>query len=408
MVNKIVVAVIVFDRFDNIREWVRCFNMCQTLDAQLVVVHNYENIDARDAYAQFCAEMGVSYVPRENIGYDIGAFQDVCRGRLDGFPEFDYLLWCTDDVLPMRKDFVAQYFDKMLPDVGVVAMEISPEVRLHIRTTAFMIRKSVAKRLEFHADPISTKQQCYMFEHRAADGTFLDQVNKMKLLSVQVEGHLGQSPFWDMGHSKKDRQSEHYLMFPKPEQSAKKVAIICPIFNNEFPDIITSILNQTHDNWHLFLVHDGPAKYKIRYPADERVSYEETINRGGNWGHYIRRDWIDRLAGSDFDYIVITNADNYHAPVYLEYMIRGFKNGEVAVFHSEMVHSYTGWGIIKCKPKQGYLDCAGVMIRKDVACAVRWKDVTSHSADWNFFQDIINAHGVDKFGKVEGCLLMHN
>jgi hypothetical protein len=48
------------------------------------------------------------------------------------------------------------------------------------------------------------------------------------------------------------------------------------------------------------------------------------------------------------------------------------------------------------------------MLKLAEAKAVGWNDVTSHSADWFFFNDIINRYGQHSFAKVEGCLLIHN
>src|SRR6188768_1108434 len=100
---KVVVAVIIYDRFYNLVEWIRCWQMCATHDAELVIVHNYANEPDRDSYTGYCAERGIKYIARENVGFDIGAFQDVCKNRLEGFPEFDYLLWVCDDALLCAK-----------------------------------------------------------------------------------------------------------------------------------------------------------------------------------------------------------------------------------------------------------------------------------------------------------------
>jgi hypothetical protein len=411
MSEKTIVVVVVYDRFDNLKEWVRCWNMCETQGYQLVVIHNYENTEARDAYLNFCAQAGVSYVPRVNIGYDIGAFQDVCRDRLKDFPEWSTLIWCTDDNLPMRKDFIKQYVDKMTAGVGVVAMEISTQVRLHIRTTGFCIRKEVAQRLTFNCDPLKTKEDCYQFEHRNISNHFLLQIQRMKLKSVQV-CDIRTSPFWDSGNKRtKTREREHYLMFPKPSASTKKVVFICPVYNS-YPEIISSLINQTHSNWELLLIHDGPSELDINSivlaAKDERITYLETEKRAGNWGHSIRRDWLRKLKDSDADYIVITNADNFYAPVFCEYMIKGFDNGQVATYCSKMGHSYTAWGVIDCKIEQGYIDCGSVMVRADVATEIGWNDIHSHSSDWLYFNDIIQKHGKEKFAKVEGLLFIHN
>lgn len=408
----IVIAVIVYDRFDNIKEWVRCWAMCETQGAQLVIIHNYDSIEAREAYYAFCQEAGILYIPHENIGFDIGRFQDVCRNRLEGFPDYEYLIWCCDDSLPMRKDFVKQYVDHFKnPKVGVAALEISKSVRNHIRTTGFAVRKELAERLQFSADPIITKQDCYLFEHRGGSTIFLDQVLRLGYKAVQVSP-VDSACFWDSGFKKyRNREKEHYQLFPRPAQSKGKVAFICPVYNS-YPEVISSLINQTHKDWRLFLIHDGPSSMDIKAiveaTRDQRITYIETEARRGNWGHSYRKEYLEKLKDSDFDYIVITNADNHHAPTYCEYLLRGFTNGQVAVYHDQMVHSYLGWGIINCKLQQGYVDCAGVMVRKDVACEIGWRDVEAHSADWLYFNDIIQKYGAKKFGVVKGCLLSHN
>lgn len=89
---KIVVAVIVYNRFDNVREWIRCWNQSDTAGAELVIIHNYQDESSKKTGQAIC--QGVTYIPHENRGFDIGRFQDVCKFRLAGMPEFDYLLWC--------------------------------------------------------------------------------------------------------------------------------------------------------------------------------------------------------------------------------------------------------------------------------------------------------------------------
>lgn len=413
---KIVVAVIVHDRFDNIKEWVRCWSMCDTTNAQLVVIHNYDSQQAKEAYAEFLMGPGITHIPRENIGYDIGAFQDVCRNRMAGFPDFDYLIWCTDDTLPMRKDFIHNLASTCK---GVSCMEISEEVKRHIRTTGFCISKQTASKIQFPADPVITKEQCYHFEHRGHDA-FYEQVKKLGLPAVQVTD-IKVSPLWDSGQVKarrpNNRKEEHYTLFPIEKQSDKKVTFISLIYNS-YPEILSSLINQTHNNWELILIHDGPETYPVKKivdaAGDNRVKYIQTKERKGSWGHFWRGWALNELkAGrlsAESDFVVITNADNHYVPVFSEYMIRQLElnTNAVAAYCSQMVHSYTASNVIDCKPKQGYIDCGSVMVKRDVACQAGWRDAKSHSSDWLYFEDIIKTHGIDKFIPVKGCLMVHN
>src|SRR5690606_16439228 len=106
-------------RHENIKRWLECWEQCNQI-AELVVIHNTNG----SAKVRDLCRGKVRYIARENKGMDIGAFKDVCTGNLPGFPDFDYLLWCTDDVFPMQKDFIKPYIDKFKKGVGVVCTDL--------------------------------------------------------------------------------------------------------------------------------------------------------------------------------------------------------------------------------------------------------------------------------------------
>lgn len=400
------ICLIVYNRVDNIKHWLHCWKQCEH-DAHLVVIHNMDTIEPHELQ-HLCDVDSVTYIQRQNIGFDIGAFQDVCIGRLQEMPNWDNILWITDDTFPMQKDFAVMFWD-MLSGTACVAMEISPYVREHIRTTGFAISKEVAQRLTFPVDPITTKEECYAFEHRTVNH-MLQQIKDMGLNAVMVAPRES-SQLFDTGYHRrvKERLQEHYNIFGREQSAAEPlVSFICPAYNS-YPFIINSLLQQTHQNWKLYLIHDGPNETGIREQVerfnDDRIVYSETTVRSENWGHTIRSEWLHKVEG---EYVVITNQDNYHTPVFIEYMLRGFKDGIIATYCSDMVHSYKAWQIIPCSLRRGYLDCAGVMMRTKDAQLVGWHDVTSHSADWFFFEALIKKYGAASFAQVKGCLLIHN
>lgn len=406
MKKKTVVAIVVYDRFHNVDHWLNCWEKCDHNGAELVVIHND---DGDERYSDLCKKHGVKYIRHINIGYDIGRFQDLCRGRLEDFPEWDRVLWIVDDSLPMAFDFVKQFEDAMKPGVGVACMEVSPHVTKHIRTTGFMIDKSTAQKLEFPADPVTSKNHCFHFEHRANKKIFYGQIVQMNLKVVMVADKQN-SPLWDIGyHRRLDRKAEHEAKFGK-FKTYDKVLFICPIYKT-YPQIISSMLLQTHENWQLLLVHDGPDTENVKkiVPDDPRITFMATKKRGGCWGHYIRQTAL-REKQDEADFVVITNADNYYTPVFTEYLIKGFERHPraIATYCSQMVHSYVSWKILPCSLNVGFIDCGGVMLKMKPAAAVGWNDITTHSADWAFFYDLIQAYGADKFIKVEGCLFIHN
>ena len=389
-------VIVVYNRYDNLKHWLECWSQCDQTDTQLVVIHNTDKEDWQ--YQHLCEVYNVTYIQRPNVGYDIGAFQDVCRGRLQ-FPDWQRLLWVTDDTFPMSKTFIKEFNDQMEPGTGVVCMCVSNHVKRHIRTTGFMIDRTTAEKLTFCADPVTSKEDCYQFEHRSRRDTFLEQVERMGLKVKQVAPDAA-SPLWDSEYTRRlKRQREHDRLF-NPERET--VTFICPIYKG-YPQIISSLIQQTVKNWKLWLIHDGPGEVDI--PNDPRIKLIVTPERRGNWGHSYRSEYLQKVESK---YVVITNSDNYHAPTYIEYLLNGFDDNTVGVYCDKMLHSYVKWNVINCKLERGYIDCAGMMLNTSLAKFVGWKNVEYHSADWLFFNDLIQHYGADKFKKIEGCLLVHN
>lgn len=412
MKSKIVVAIIVYNRIQNIERWLHCWRQCEKYGAELVVIDNGESAQTK----QLCKD--IIYIPRKNVGFDIGAFQDICRKRLPGFPEYDYLLWCTDDCLPMSKYFIKPLFDKInCVDVGISCMQIASSMagEIHVRTTGFMIRKEIAEQIQFPVEPIITKQHCYLFEHRGGKNTFTNQVRAMGLSCEQVANNAT-SPLWDTGYWKRlDRIVEHETVFNLKKSSGDKVTFICTIYNS-YPQIISALICQTHKNWELILIHDGPNETGIRehhINGDTRIKYIETETRVGNWGHSLRQWALNEIRDSrlpDTDYIVISNSDNYYVPVFIEYMLKGFhgKHTAVATYCDSITHSYIAWKVMQSRFERGFIDCGQVMVKKEVACEVGWNDVESHSSDWIYFSDIAERYDSRNFIAVKGNLMVHN
>lgn len=411
-----IVAVVVYDRIENIKHWFDCWKECEHHNFELILIHNFVQPVEKLKFSALCKKEKIRYIPRVNIGMDIGVFQDVCRERLEGFPnDWDKLLWITDDTFPMSKDFLKPYLDMMESDrIGVACAYLSNEVKVHIRTTGFMIRKSTASQLKFPADPVSTKEHCYDFEHMTKD-SFYEQVKAMGVNVRQVADNM-RVPLWDSGYARTlNRRREHDILFRKP---VGKVLFIATIYNS-YPQIISSLFLQTYKNWELLLIHDGPrenidmATQNALYVAslDKRVKYIETKKRQGLWGHPLRKWALENIRngkfGSDADYIIITNSDNYYAPPFVASLLTGFTNGQVASYCENMVHSYVNWAVIPCRLQRGFLDAGGVMVRKDIAIEAGWDDM-SHSSDWTYFSKIISKYGTQSWAKVRGALFVHN
>jgi hypothetical protein len=404
--KKNFISLVVYDRFSNLERWLHCWNLCEHHDFELVVIHNVDAIGENN-FKDLCESYKVKYIQRLNVGYDIGIFQDICLERLEGFDnDWDMLFSIPDDFIPMTKNFVKDFVKVLNKDVHVVCTEISGEYKTHIRTVGFLITKDISRKLTFDRDYINTKDECYDFEHRS-NNTLYDQIIRLGLNPLMASP-LQVSPLWDINHrASLNRWEEFNNIF----YNTKKIAIICPIYKYH-PQIVSSMIMQTHKDWELYLVHDGEADQSLRdyisLVNDDRIKFVETSERLNKYGHPIRADYLNKLKSSDCSYVLITNGDNYHTPNCLENMISGFDQNVVATYCDWMVHSYFGWSPMQCNLEYGKIDCACVMVRKDVACSVGWRDVDNPASDWTYFCDIANSHGWDKFRRVGGCLLIHN
>lgn len=396
--------------------WLHCWAQCKQT-AQLVIIHS-------DSGKDYKVPEGVLYIKRPDVGYDIGKLQDICLNRMPGFPkEWDNLLWVSDDCMPMDKDFSDKFFSQLTGKVGVACMEISPYVRRHIRTTGFAIKREVAEQLTFPADPVVTKEDCYKFEHRSNDH-MLAQVERLGFTAVQVAPRES-SPMFDFGYHRrlKNREKDHYKIFgnqttvlpnfsrqtatmPLPVSAPVEnptISIICPIYD-KYPQIISSLICQTYQNWDLHLVHDGPTMLDL--PDDPRIKYEQVKRLENDYGHTIRKNWLQKVGGN---YVLITNPDNYYAPVFLDKCLKTFLKhpNAVAVYCNQMVHSYKDWQVIPCSLRRGFIDCGGVMLKTKEVQSVGWNSA-EHSADWFFFNDVATKYGRNSFVPFRGAMFVHN
>jgi hypothetical protein len=218
------------------------------MGAELVVVHNLETDN--DRYLKLCKENNVIYVPRKNEGFDIGAFQDVCKERLAGFPnDWNNLIWVTDDCIPMSKDFVGQYL-KLLNGKTIPCYEISSEVKIHVRTTGFLVTKSISKRLLFPSEPMTTREDCYQFEHKSKSALY-EQMVSMGKQPVMVTNDLKMSPLWDFG-------VRGYLNLTKKHEEvftiSKQLPLPKVVINNVLDDLAIKHKSDKSSYYHNYAV----------------------------------------------------------------------------------------------------------------------------------------------------------
>lgn len=209
---KTIVVVSLYDRYENLKKWVHAWNLCDTTDAKLFIVNNIDEGTDCSYWEKYCRERGVSFVTRQNIGFETGIIQDVCYGRMFAEQNWDYFIFATDDTIPMKKDFVSRFTKPLINDGNnsITFIEMSGVYTPHIRTSGFCIDRETSKMLEFPVFQVELKEECYYFEHQGGEETFLAQILKMGKTPIQL-GNVRTSCMWDTDHRanfKREKQWE--------------------------------------------------------------------------------------------------------------------------------------------------------------------------------------------------------
>lgn len=414
---KTALTVIIYDRDANLRAWCEAWRLSAQRhpDVEFRVICN--NSLKFTEYRKHVESVGGVFIERANQGFDIGALQDVARGRLAGFGPYDFLWWCVDDLLPVRPDFIDAFLSaRNAPsDLPVFEMSLNP-VR-HVRTTGLFMPREFVESLEFAADPVMTKEHCYKFEHRDPKNHFLLQAERKGYRCKQI-APIVSSPLWDTGRSgnyltprKKDfRAGWPDVYAAKYGSSGGTVEIFATAYEG-YPIVAHSLMAQTYKNWRLIIEHDGepPKGYEKLLPNDPRIKFIYSKEREQNYGHAKRARHVERLAKSDAVFTIITNHDNYYAPNFLAEAVALLDDDETAIaVYCDTVHSYIQHKVLPARPARGFLDCGAVVFRRAEIVGVPWASM-EHSADWFWFDAINkNCGGFRRWKKIEGVYFVHN
>ena len=424
---KTVVCVVVFNRHENIKKWIQIWNNIKPQNAELRIIQNLHLNNDDGRIRDIVTNSGNTYIPRNDVGMDIGAFQDVCTWKLHGFKyDFDYIIWATDDIFPMRISFIDEFINHLRNEsIGMTCYEISNQIKPHVRTTGFCVRIDTLRSISFEGK-ITTKNDCYRFEHLSNDNLYMQMLRTKKQV-LQISP-VSVSPLWDSGGGGvqwTDRQREFYDYW-KIDYPPAKVIIISPA-HVRYPIIVSSMINQTYKNWELHLVHSGRAPADYPRFNDPRIKFYEVADRK-NYGHPTRVEWLNKIRSGEIqgDYVLVTNDDNFHVPHFLEKLIKpleinkmlvgsycsamvhNYKGDGTEIFDPEIGHVIDGYGVMDIKPERGYIDCACAVVRAKQAADAGWPS-TAHSSDWDYLNIIAQrSGGWNKFKLVFGTLLTHN
>lgn len=170
------VCVVTHKRKDFVSRWLRAWNNADKHGAKIAVFHACDSSDPdASEMANILAHSPDFYVPFKNCPLrDMMALHLALRSG-GGLPEWENIFWFTDDMMPMRKDFLDPFVTKLKGDVGLVAQcyEPAPEGYVptaghgclpHIRTVAYALTRPAADSLVF-PDVGSESDKAHLFEH---------------------------------------------------------------------------------------------------------------------------------------------------------------------------------------------------------------------------------------------------
>lgn len=170
------VCVVTHDRTELVSRWLRAWNNSEKHDARIAVFHacDSEKPDADQMHA-ILSHTPDFYVPFKNGPLrDMGALHMALRDAA-GLPDWENIFWFTDDMIPMRRDFLTPFVEKLGGEVGMVAQCYEPVhdgyvpipghgCLPHIRTVAYALTREAADMLVF-PDVGEDRDKPHLFEH---------------------------------------------------------------------------------------------------------------------------------------------------------------------------------------------------------------------------------------------------
>lgn len=178
---------------------------------------------------------------------------------------------------------------------------------------------------------------------------------------------------------------------------------------------VQCFLNQTADNWKLSVWHDGPDDEFHALMAmyvDTRITHRSTATRCNDWGHSLRAEGLREAAS---DYVLLTNADNYYVPRFIEAMNAAVQSGPDMVLF-DMVHSYAKsvngkpitlpYTVLQPQLRAGAIDMGCAIVRTSLAKATGFRG-RERGADWTYFDDLTRDREL-AVAKVDSVLFVHN
>lgn len=191
-----------------------------------------------------------------------------------------------------------------------------------------------------------------------------------------------------------------------PDKPNVILDIIAVTYQQDHPlrCFVESIKSQTNPSWRLLIIHDGPdiPEFLRLEPTDDRIKILVTKERFNDWGHTLRDIGLRRIK-SDSAYTLITNADNYYTPNFIDEMCM---TGNEDLVYCNCVHSHWKYEARETALHRRAIDIGAVVVNTKMAKQVGFKS-RLYYADWLYFDEIIKTCS-PTIRKVNKVLFVHN
>lgn len=176
--------------------------------------------------------------------------------------------------------------------------------------------------------------------------------------------------------------------------------------------LLQSLLAQTHRNFSVAVVHDGPwdpqhqLDLQIRYGHDDRFEFTHTPDRKNVFGHNCRRQGLAALAPG-VEAVGTCNGDVYYAPTYFEWMLGAMAKRDALFAYCNLVHSHLNWQPMKTELRRGKIDAGCWLADSEVVAGTPWEG-EGFAADWFYIDRLLRQIPKGRVAKVDGYLCTHN
>jgi len=176
---------------------------------------------------------------------------------------------------------------------------------------------------------------------------------------------------------------------------------------------IDCFLSQTNPNWSLTVIHDGQAEKEVKdvfaLYNDPRILCIETEKREKYWGNIHRQEALQLINGKKGDFVLLTNADNYYVPHFVQ-VINDTANNDVGFIYCDFLHHNYGYALLRSKIEVNYIDLGCFVTELKLAQSIGFHRLTRYDADGLFAKDVANFCDRNnlKTIKLPNVLFVHN